>query len=105
MDSIESLIQLDNPTYLNDLIKQYLDNKIHIVIVSCQNKIKSNNPKYPKRNGRFIFNKETHLVLTHTKGYYLLLVKQGNVLEKAKIVSANDIGEREQVAWREFFDN
>jgi len=90
--------------YVNNLIDFYAENEIPIEIKSCQYKIESGNPKYPKRFGRFKMEKEQHNFLEIHKGFYLFLVHHNKFLVKGKLIEAVDIPFTPQITWRELME-
>lgn len=91
--------------FINDTIDFYADNGILIEVKTCQYVINRCDDKGDKRFGRFTFNPDQHEILLNKDGYYLLIVKNGDLVIKAKVIQACDVFQwmtnfQRKVCWR-----
>lgn len=92
---------IENQALLNQVVDYYKKNNILLEIVTCNEKI--NDGQY-ERFGRFNFDYEKQKIMIRRNGHYLLIVRNGTGIVDCRLISANDIGERKIVSWKEFFN-
>lgn len=100
-----------NVDYVNGLIDFYDENGIPIEVKTCQEFIRrcDDDGATDNRLGRFTLERDQHELLLTQDGYYLFLVRNGDMLVCAKVMKASDVfawmsNFKRQVTWRFLFD-
>lgn len=88
--------------YRNDIIDFYAENGIPIEVKTCKFKIGRESEHGRKtlfRAGRFVLDKDQHQILQNQNGFYLFLVKDGDLLVKANLMKAKDLTFTRNISW------
>lgn len=91
--------------YVNELIDFYADDGIPIEVKTCQEWINRVDDIGELRHGRFTFVKEQHEYLLCQDGYYLFIVRNGDMIVRSRLLKADDVfawmsNFRRQMTWR-----
>ena len=90
---------------INETLAFYFDQGVDIRLKTCHEWVSTGNPDYPKRAGMFTMDKDEHLTLQCSGGYYLFLVKDDNhIIIAGRLLPVNDITFKKQKHYREVFD-
>lgn len=95
-----------NVDYVNDLVDFYVDNGVPVEVKTCQQFINRVDDKpVAIRLGRFTFDREQHEYLLTNEGYYLFLVRNGDLLVHVDFLRADDVfawmsNFQRQLCWR-----
>lgn len=78
--------------------------KIPIEVKTCQEFIQRQDKDGELRHGRFTFEKEQHKYLLAQEGYYLFIVRSGDLVLRSRLIKAEDVftwmsNFKRQLAW------
>ena len=90
-------------TYVNDIYDFVSESGVYIEIKTCLELIKSGNPKYPLRFGRFTLDLAQDTFLKNRNGYYVFIVKRDDKVIFCKIIPALKITFKPSLQWKTLF--